>query len=337
MSEPPEIRIDFWDVGQADCTVITLPDSSLIIIDVGGKGSPLVDWLNERRSPADIFAIILTHNHADHAGALCSIVAEHKRRIGAVWMLADRDASDFRENAVFRCAEQAESEGHFRVRGLFAGQTIWQDNTIPARLKVIYPSFTENIRATSPNQACGLIALETDSARLIAWPGDLDIQRVAQKCAAVPPWLLDGPHHGGPTDIKSDKEAAMNAVKALAPRRAFVSVGTRNSYHHPRPRYLRTLGRSGCHVVCSQLTQRCEMEQLARREHVMQGSGLLGLRPARSGVSCRGSWRVTLRHGRLVPDQWDAVHLDRISKLKRPQCLLGRGWHRGQPLPGAIV
>jgi beta-lactamase superfamily II metal-dependent hydrolase len=332
-----ELRIDFWDVAQADCSVITLPNGRLIIIDVGRAGSPLVDWLNERRgAPPEIEAIVLTHNHADHAGALCSIVAEHKRRIGVVWMLADRDASDLRQSSTFRCAEQAQREHWFQIRRLEDGQTIWSDPGLAVVIRAVHPSFTENIAATSPNPTSGMVIFESRGVPLIAWPGDLDITRVADKCGGRSPWLLFGPHHGGPTDIMS-KVAATTAIRQLSPRRAFISVGTKNNYSHPRPRYIQTLGNTDCHVVCSQLTQRCEMQRVRNGEHVFQGSGALGLRPSRSGVSCRGAWRVYLRDGQLMPDQFDAIHLERVSKLRRPQCLYGRGWRRGRELPAAVV
>jgi beta-lactamase superfamily II metal-dependent hydrolase len=331
------MHIDFWDVGQADCSVLTLPNRELILIDVGNKGSPLVDWLNERREAPIIRAIALTHNHADHAGALCSIIAQHKQRISAVWMLADRDVSDFRQNAIFRCAEEAEQQGHFAIQTLTVGQTIWQDATLGLSLRVIHPSFSAFVNAATPNSASAIICLQSDKDRLVAWPGDLDIAPVAEKCSALPPWLLFGPHHGAPTDIKAQKVKALSAVQRLSPRRSFISVGTFNKHSHPRRIYIRALGSTGCHIVCSQLTQRCETERIRRREDVFKGAGALGLRPPRSGISCRGAWRVYVRHGTLVPDEFDTIHLNRISQLKRPQCLLGRGWRRGRPIPPAVV
>jgi hypothetical protein len=57
------------------------------------------------------------------------------------------------------------------------------------------------------------------------------------------------------------------------------------------------------------------------KRHVFPGSGMLGLRPARSGVSCRGSMRFYLQNGTLIPDEFEAEHSDRINRLLRPQCL----------------
>src|SRR5438270_7348291 len=112
----PLLEIDLWDVGQGDCTVIKLPNGKLLIIDVGPRGSPLVDWLNERRhEAARIESIILTHNDADHAGALPSIITEHKNRIEGIWMLLDREVSAPHFQKIFRAAVEGENQRFYRI------------------------------------------------------------------------------------------------------------------------------------------------------------------------------------------------------------------------------
>ena len=72
-----KLIVDFWDVGQGDCSVIRLPDSSLVIIDVGPRTRPLIDWLQEK--PRRIHSIVITHNDADHAGGLPGLVSACQR------------------------------------------------------------------------------------------------------------------------------------------------------------------------------------------------------------------------------------------------------------------
>ena len=57
----------------------------------------------------------------------------------------------------------------------------------------------------------------------------------------------------------------------------------------------------------------------------------LGLRPPRSGIACRGAWRLTWNGTDFESDGLDAEHLRRITLLRRPQCLRGRA-HR-LPVP----
>ena len=140
----PSLQIDLWDVGQGDCTVIKLPSGKLLIIDVGPRGSPLVDWLNERRNEAvRIEGIVLTHNDADHAGALPSIIMEYWDRIEGIWMLLDREVGAPQFQKIFRSALQGEKRGFYRIRRLENGQTLWEDETRQDRLHVIYPGFSE--------------------------------------------------------------------------------------------------------------------------------------------------------------------------------------------------
>ena len=69
------VVVDFWNVGQGDATSIKLPSGELILIDVGPKNSTLSQWLRSGQR-GRIRDIILTHNDADHAGALPEIVAD---------------------------------------------------------------------------------------------------------------------------------------------------------------------------------------------------------------------------------------------------------------------
>jgi beta-lactamase superfamily II metal-dependent hydrolase len=325
--------IDFWNVAQGDCTVITLPTGELIIIDVGPKGSPLVDYLNDR--PKSIYAVVLTHNDADHAGALPSLVHEQRSRIDNFFMLRDRPVHDPRFQKLFRAALQGEADGHYVITRLQKGAEIWKDDALKARLVTVYPGFSASILAANPNEASGIICLEVNGKVLVIWPGDSMIGRVAAECGRAKPFVLHGPHHGAPSDFRSRESLA--AIQELEPMRAFISVGTTNRYSHPRAKYIRRLGRTRCHVVCSQLTSRCDRLTTQRGDHVLQAEALLGLRPPRRGTSCRGAWRLELHGDTLVPDKWDAEHMSRIARLRRPQCLYGRGWRKGSPLPPAVA
>jgi competence protein ComEC len=334
LSAVADLTIDFWDVGQADCSVITLPDGRLILIDVGKRGSPVVDWLAERRPAPRIAAIVLTHNHADHAGAMPAIVANNQSHIGGVWMLQDRPMNDPMFAKVFRSVDEAEAKGYFQVRRLENGQEIWRDDESMLRLHVLFPTFTSNVKHMGyPNQTSGLIVLDHGDKRLCAWPGDLPLLTVADQLRTKHPELLHGPHHGGPEDFKTNKAKSRQAVRDLSPRMSFISVGTTNSYSHPKPGYLGLLAASRCHVVCSQITNACDRWHFKNDTPVFDGSAALGLRSSRSGSPCRGAWRVTIKDGELIPDRFTGEHARRVAELKRPQCLRGLGWRRGEPSP----
>lgn len=343
-----DLVIDFWNVGQGDCSVIRLPDGRLVIIDVGPRGCPLVEWLREgARRRVRIAAVVLTHNDADHAGAMPSFVADNKHRIGAIWMLVDRKTSDPAFRKIFQSALQGEREGHYTISTLSAGRSIWSDPGRGLELKVIHPGFSANVLASNPNATSGVVVLEHEGRNLVTWPGDLELRATAEVLRATNPEFIMGPHHGGPSDYPSKAvrrrlsdiarstrmKEMREAATSLSPDVNFISVGTRNQHHHPRPGILKLMARQGTRVVCSQLTDCCDRQQVLGKAPVFEGAGALGLRAAKSGVPCRGAQRVYFRGGELVLDEFSIIHLNRVAELHRPQCLKGRGWKPGEPVP----
>src|SRR5688500_8836106 len=113
------LDVSFWDVGQGDCSTIHLPDGRLVVIDVGPRGSPLIDWLHD--NPRDICAIVLTHNDSDHVGALPSLLGSFKSRISSFFMLVDRPTHSPVFDKIFRSAHEGERLGFYKITRLEAG------------------------------------------------------------------------------------------------------------------------------------------------------------------------------------------------------------------------
>ena len=323
------IQVTFWDVGQGDCSTITLPDGRLIIVDTGPRGSPLIDWLNDH--PKIIHAVVLTHNDADHVGALPALVGQFMNRIQSFFMLVDRPANNPVFNKTFRCALEGEKKGFYKITRLEIGAVVWQDPALNVELVTISPSMSGNVLASSPNSASGILALRINGQTQILWPGDSTLARVAGDCAGAKPYVMVGPHHGAPEGYK--KAAAVPAIQTINPSNAFISVATRNKYSHPRPKYLQRLERAGCHVLCSELTGVCDRAAFRNNRPVMVNHLVLGLRPPRKlGVTCRGIWQLTWDGQKFLSDGFDEEHLSRIEKLRRPQCLRGRAYFIAQTI-----
>jgi beta-lactamase superfamily II metal-dependent hydrolase len=312
------VHIDYWDVGQADCSVLHFADGGIILIDTGRMKNPLVDWLQDR--PRTINSIILTHNDADHAGALCSLVGVHESRIGSIFMLLDRAKDDPKFQKLFRCARAAEKRGSFKIQTASADTVIWASPDDKTFLRIVHPTFSELIEASSPNAASALVVLEHSGKILAIWPGDLELKKIVRLTSCDNLDMLLGPHHGGPSDLKKNSVPLPTSLK---PKRAFMSVGTFNLYGHPRPLYVKALGKRGCVVRCSELTVRCDADRVGLREPVFSGAGALGLRANSTGVPCRGSFRAYFNDGMLVPDEFETEHTERIFKLAKPLCLRG--------------
>jgi competence protein ComEC len=310
-----KLIVDFWDVGQGDGTVIRLPDGRLLLIDVGPKGSPIIDWLADRSAP--IHAVVITHNDEDHAGSLPSLVKMPGIPIQTVYMLLDRDKGSLKFQNIWRPVREEERKGRLSVLALTRNTIIWEAGG--TRLQVLYPSFSENIEANRPNETSAIVCLIHNDVVKIIWPGDAPMRILANKCGNELPFLLHGPHHGGPVDRKM--LGFKTWVEAFVPERVFVSVGTNNNYGLPSSDYLKIQRARGCRVICTELTDLCDHNHIRQQQPVLQTAALLGLRPPRKGVSCRGCFRVSVQGGELLPDRWDAEHISRIKKLRRPKCL----------------
>jgi hypothetical protein len=187
-------------------------------------------------------------------------------------------------------------------------------------LKAVYPGFSENIEAAKPNESSAILRLKQKGSVAIIWPGDAPLEVVSDKFNGMTPPMLVGPHHGGPVDRK--KVNFKTWVSNVKPERLFVSVGTKNIHDLPYPGYLKQRAEHGCHVACSQITKHCDNGHVNSGIPVLQTAMLLGLRPPRTGVPCRGPLRLTVTTDEILPDPYDAIHRSKVEKLRRPKCLI---------------
>ncbi len=316
--EHSELLVDFWEVGQGDCSVIHLPNGELIIIDVGPIGSPVVDWLS-RPPHKKIHSIILTHNDSDHVGALTSLIKCCYGRIGILYVMADRPVKDPGFRHLFRKAEEARKNGGIKnILRLEAPLTLWKSKQLDLVLDVKHPTISGNMLSNNPNATSAIIMLTSSKGESIIWAGDTTITNVSKVSSDVEPICMLGPHHGAPTDRRNVRFS--NDLSTIKPRTVVASVGTSNPHEHPAVSYIKHVCRSGANFYCTQLTKRCH--KLRPLHHVCKGSALLGLPQVSTGFSCRGTIRLTFNGEHFVSDDLsNRLHAKGISNLSRPKCL----------------
>jgi competence protein ComEC len=322
-------HIDFLDVGQGDCTILSFSDRSVVIIDTGPKRSPLIQHL--RGISGEVRALILTHTHADHAGAVCSLVEDHESRIRAVYMLPDKPKGDTAFEKMFRRLQEGERRNYYKIDWAVKGINVWTSSDQSTRLDIVHPGLSGFYDAKNQNDSSAIIVLKHEDELLAVWPGDCSLEAIIDS-DSIQTWLLVGPHHGAP--VAKGNSLIPTQVATIAPKRSFISVGTRGRYDHPNPIYLRALSGSGCRVVCSQVTHHCDRQQAESEVPVFEGAGALGLPANPHGTSCRGAWRAIFSNGTLVPDSFEAIHLNRVSRLAKPLCLVGAGWKKRDEFQG---
>lgn len=301
-----------WDVGQGDCSVLHLPTGEVILIDVGPRNSPVVDWLT-RRPTLKIRSIVITHNDADHVGALAAIIDVCRSRIETVYILVDRPIKDDRFAKLFDRLHKAMQSGEIRLERLETPSNIWTDHDINCSLDLCYPNFTANVAAREPNDTAGVLTLSVANEVKMIWASDARIRTVAERCPRARPQHMIGPHHGAPKDHK-EKEAVC-WLRDIGPERVILSVGTKNPHGHPLPHYIHKIRWVGGRVVCTQLTKQC-LKPREQLKDVVKSHALLGLPQPTTGVSCRGPIRLRLVNGSLLGDvDIDEMHARKIQHL----------------------
>ncbi len=328
------LTVDFWDVGQGDCSVITLPDGKLFIIDTGPPDSPLHDWL-AAYGPQNIHALLLTHNDVDHSGCFEAILERFKTQIDYVWLLEDRNPRTQPCQRLWECALRLRRTGTYKVCRLEADPRL---EVCPLFVSMgppvtsIYCVFPDVAAAMGnaisgtpqPNRVSGIICLDIDGRTEVIWAADAPMKILSEHCKGRAPIMQVGPHHGAPSDRSTRGKPSRSYEQAFEepkPDHVYVSVGTRNKHQHSIKASVESQHDRGRRVYCSQLNH-CDRRRVENREHVMNHHSALGFLPPypENAVTCRGPIRLTLQGSSFVFDKYHDEHATQINGLHHAMC-----------------
>ncbi len=310
------------NVGQGQCIVCiggTGAGLQAAVIDAGVRGDRLARWLEETgvdRLPA----VVLTHNHADHIRGIFKLVESFAGRIGKLYYLIDQPPAGIpywlpvqrwlREKKIEAAARVCPED---RARPT-AGKPLVARGLDGFQLYCVYPTEIElaavaqdaplegtHPGASNPNAASAVIRLarsSTSNQTLALFGGDLTFlgwKRLREQKRVLRAEVLVVPHHGSMTGAVDDF-GPQQLAEAVQPRFALISVGTSNSYGHPRAELVLELRAVGATILCTQITGRCveDPESLPDGSVLDRSSHEPNL--AERGVACAGT--IVIR----VPD-----------------------------------
>ena len=138
----------FLDVGQGTSQVINLGDDSAIIIDCGPSYQVLGDLLRRRLGIRRIAALVLSHNHRDHAGGLSGLVRQYRNSIDRIYLLQAQPAAEMQRQFAFLRSESENGNIPAPIPLIRHNENKWlyqvSDSSDSIRLELLFPTFFEN-------------------------------------------------------------------------------------------------------------------------------------------------------------------------------------------------
>lgn len=270
------MRVHFVDVGQGTCQIILLGGQNAIVVDAGSAPGTALRLLKLHKVTR-IEQLVISHSHLDHSGgaakrsrirdgAVSGILAEYQSSIGTIWHVWDHK---FRSTTLAAYLAKLMKEGKIRseqVQSLSVAkdpQELWSSVDQHTKLVAIAPTGGQALLATmasNPNAASAILELRHRGQRIVftadsefsQWRDVYRLRGNTRHTCRV----MTMPHHGGLMN-GSDADLAWFCTVATAADVVVLSVATVNQHDHPREAVVRNLASTGCHVMCTQITNQC--------------------------------------------------------------------------------
>jgi competence protein ComEC len=238
---PDNIRITFLDVGQGEAALVELPDKKIMLIDGGTErpdtGRMVVAPFLWSKGIKEIDIVVMSHQHADHAGGLTFILSNFEIR--EFW-LNGRPAIG--AEGLFRKIDNKEIPFKFLKRGDVL-------RTEAYTISVLHPYdefYPDSPRGEFSSQNSDSMVMKIESKGLsILFSGDIE-KEAEDDLMYLGKWLkcdiIKVPHHGGRTSSSTD------FIEAVKPDVAVISAGMNNRFGHPHYETLKRYKAAGARV-----------------------------------------------------------------------------------------
>jgi len=233
---PGQWRIAACDVGQGDAIVVRTGASGAVMFDVGPPDSSVVSCLDQL-GVKEIPLVVLSHFHADHAGAFSEVAASFS--IGS--LLVPSGGGD--GTTVLNLAREKGIPVSIGRTGLHAQVGDLQITVVSAWQSGVVES-SNGEESSEDNDQSLIVRVDSPEMSMLD-TGDVEIlgqQTALKNPADLEVDVLKVPHHGSARQDPDFLEATHASI-------ALISVGANNSYGHPADKTVKELVNDGMEVV----------------------------------------------------------------------------------------
>lgn len=221
-NENGNLNVAFIDVGQGDCSLISIGDKTLLI-----DGGEYECWEEDIKpymveNGIDIFSSVMTsHYHSDHSGGIHELIEEGRaERL----IMPDTEDAGTLKNKLIKHANR----NNIELMPVEAGSAI--DIGHPdVKLQVLFPdgNIYENEEKNINNDSIVLRLDYFDTSFLFTGDLEEDAEMVLVNSGRLEADVLKVGHHGSKTSTSKE------FLEAVNPAYAIIEVGENNSYGHP--------------------------------------------------------------------------------------------------------
>ena len=223
-----ELTVRFLNVGQGDCTLLTLPDGGFVLIDAGvyTNKKAVTNYL-EKYGVETIEYMVLTHFDADHIGVAAEVIEAFE--VKNVIMPDTVATTATYDNLL------TSLENHEEIK-VIKGEAGYTFLTGIVKFEILSPFETEG---KSSNQ-CSVVMLMSYKNIKMLFMGDAEKPNETEMLNNYTPMKLRADiiklgHHG------SASSGSKDFLEAVAPKYGVISCGKDNSYKHPAEETINTL------------------------------------------------------------------------------------------------
>lgn len=238
LPEDSYFEIDFFDVGEADSTLVRC-DGHYMLIDGGNPGSSSFLYAYLQQNGIDyIDYMVCTHAHEDHVGGLAG--ALNYAKIGTAYApVTEYDTRAF-NSFVKYLGEQGKS-----ITIPAAGDTFMLGN---ARVQIVGPVDMSLAGDNANNTSIVVHITYGNTAFLVTGDAEeIEEQSIVDAGYDIRSTVLRVGHHGSYTSTSE------SFLRAVAPEYCVISVGKDNAYDHPHDEVLNRIAGYGAEVYRTDL------------------------------------------------------------------------------------